>query len=149
MVGPTEFAIIEPPAKKGRSGGSTHEPLVQKWLDGVPLNAFERKLLERAFGRMRDSGDQAPLKTARAYANELVAVFAANGVHFARPWDAPSVGARVYFPGEAGFLSVDRGGRATDILRGRRTFDPQGLPPSWRTKVSQALKSYNEQRITL
>lgn len=149
VVGPTEIVVVEPPAKKGRAGGETYEPIVQKWLKGVPLNAFERKLLERALARLLDSDAQAPLKTARAYADELVAVFVANGVHFTKAWDAPGVGARVYFPGEAGFLSVDRGGRATDLLRGRRTFDPHGLPPSWRIKVAQAIKLYDAQRITI
>lgn len=149
LVGPTEIVVIDPPAKKGRSGGETYEPIVRKWQAGVPLNAFERKLLERAFARLFDAGAQAPRKTARAYADELVAVFVAHGVHFTRAWDAPGVGARVYFPGEAGFLSISGGGDAGTVLRGRRTFDPQGLPPSWRTKVREALALYNAQRVTL
>jgi hypothetical protein len=125
------------------------EPVVEKWQRGELLGAFERRLLERAVARMLESDGVFPLKSARAWADELVAVFVANGVTFTRAWDAPKIGARVYFPAEAGFLSVSRGGDISTVFRGRRAFDPAGLPASWRAKVREALSHYERQRITV
>lgn len=109
----------------------------------VPV--IEDALREKAAARL---GPKVPRSTAEAHAHAeaLAELLQAEGIQGARAWSKPGVGARVYLPGEAGYLSVSFDGDVSATVRGARVYDPAGLYPAQRKAVDRALKAFRAGR---
>lgn len=66
----------------------------------------------------------------------------AGGPNTTRAWSKPGVGARVYFPGEAGYLTVEQDGSVSELSRGRLTFVESAFYPNWKRAVRAGRKAY-------
>lgn len=114
------------------------------------LGAFQRKLLERAEARlaelrrqlertevretMRRSHDH-DFEDAMAHAERLAELVRAQpgAPRRVSAWGKKGVGARVYFPGELGFVSVGWDGSVSTTSRGQQTLSESAMYRSWRT----------------
>ena len=117
-------------------------------LQGKP-GAFNAKLRERAEARLADLRAQLErvevrermarshdddFEEAMAHAERLAQLVREQpgAPRAVRAWGKPGIGARVYFPGDLGFVSVGWDGSVSTTSRGRQIFDPGALYPSWR-----------------
>jgi len=125
--------------------------LIARAKRGEALGSFEQKLLERAIERTEKAAaararlEPAPRRTtseAVAYANLFAEALKKVGGPRVKVWSKPSAGARVYFPGDAGYLSVGQDGTLRELERGRLVFVIDALYPSWRKKVREAKTIY-------
>lgn len=87
---------------------------------------------------------EADLRKATGFAQAFADLVINHGGPRVRVWSAPGKGARVYFPGEAGYLSFSRGGDMDPMHRGKLAFNENALYPSWRTAYRKARDEYRE-----
>jgi hypothetical protein len=131
--------------------------LIARAKRGEALGLFEQKLLERAIERtekvaaararleLAPRPPRPPRRTtseAVACANLFAEALKKVGGPRVKVWSKPSAGTRVYFPGDAGYLSVGQDGTLRELERGRLVFVIDALYPSWRKKVREAKTIY-------
>lgn len=66
----------------------------------------------------------------------------AQGGPHVRVWGIPAKGVRVYFPGEAGYLSVGPDGSVSEVSGRYRTFAESALYPAWKRAVRAGREVY-------
>lgn len=128
--------------------------LIEKLAMGVKMGQFETVLAKRALQRALVLEKSSRVDTARAerredakaFAERLASLIVEQGGPSVRAWFREGVGARVYFPGEAGFLSVSGDGSVSDILRGRQVFEERALYPQQRKAVRAARAKFRAER---
>ncbi len=84
------------------------------------------------------------IEESRAAAHRLADLIALAGGPSARVWGQKATGIRVYFPGQAGYLSVS-GLDVSEVGRGKQTFYPTALYPAWARAVAKARKQFREE----
>jgi len=95
--------------------------------------ALERRRQSMEDSKQRDRGD------AQRWAERFVSILRENGIN-AKLWTREGI-TRVYFPGEAGYLSFGWEGIAADKSRGRLTFYPSAM---WKAQIQKYNKAYRE-----
>lgn len=109
---------------------------------------IEDALREKARARMAPPIDaDRDAEAAHAHAEALAELLRAEGINAARAWSKPGSSARVYLPGEAGYLAVGFNGDVHTTVRGARVYAPSGLYPSQRQAVDRALKAFRATRV--
>lgn len=95
-------------------------------------------------GNERAEADRvaAPAK-ARDHAERFVRMLEeAGGPKHLRVWQKDTVGTRIYFPGDLGFVSVGADGSINTTLRGKQTLAVTSLYPAWRRAFNAALQQH-------
>jgi hypothetical protein len=120
--------------------GTAYEP----WMEDQLLVTRERRALVRPAaasnpGCATPNPSSEDLASATQFAEMLAATLNKHGLR-AKAWSHLSVGARVYIG--KGFLTISRGGDATNTLRHKVTLGEWELYPDQRRKYKAALAEY-------
>jgi hypothetical protein len=84
---------------------------------------------------------------ARMHAEAFVRILAeVGGPKQLRVWQGADAGARVYFPGDLGYVTVSREGTVRDMARGGQTLAVTALYPAWRRAYREALRLHTQAR---
>lgn len=119
--------------------------LIARFERGEELGVFELRLLERARARERLRNAARGRRTtadARAHALRLAELLRELGGPRVNVWSREGVGTRLYFPGEAGFLSIGEDGTVRDRERGKLVFMESAIYPEQRKKIHLAVARF-------
>jgi hypothetical protein len=84
---------------------------------------------------------------ARMHAEAFVRILAeVGGPKQLRVWQGSSADARIYFPGDLGYVTVSREGTVRDMARGGQTLAVTALYPAWRRAYREALRLHTQAR---